>query len=74
MSVLISIEWMVFQVHDLSRVFTGAVFDSLVDIFEVTRNIEKYDPAETLYRVGKHVSAITLIGFLKGPDTNADFR
>lgn len=53
------------EYHDLSRVFTGAVYDILVAIFEVTRDLEAEDPAETLFNVARHVCAVTLVGFVK---------
>lgn len=62
------------EVHDLSRVFTSAVYDILVDMYEITRNIEKYNPAETLYRVGKHLCGVYITAFLKAPRSDGRFR
>ncbi len=62
------------EIHDLSRVFTGAFFDILVEMFEQEVNLNKYDPAETLFRVGKYMSALVLMAFLNGPKRDAKFR
>ena len=59
------------EYHDLSRVFTGAVYDILVDFFEVTRDLEAEDPAETLFNVARHLCAVTLVGFVKGPKSSS---
>ena len=61
------------QVHDISRVFTGAVYDLLADIFEDYHKPDQYDQAETLFRVGKHVTALVLLSIFQGPDHNATF-
>ncbi len=62
------------QVHALSQVFTGAVYDILADIFEDYHKPEQYDQAETLFRVGKHLTSLIMLSFLRGPDRNATFR
>ena len=49
--------------HDLSRVFTGAIYDALVEIFEKDLNWARYDPAYTLYLTGKHMCEIVAAGF-----------
>ena len=49
------------EVHAISQVFTGAVYDILADIFEDYRKLDEYDPAETLFRIGKHVTALVII-------------
>ncbi len=61
------------EVHDLSRVFTGAIYDIITDVYELTRDLEKYDPAESLYRVGKHFIAVIVLAFLRAPEYNAEF-
>ena len=62
------------QVHALSQVFTGAVYDILADIFEDYHKPEQYDQAETLFRVGKHMTSLVILALLQGPDRNATFR
>ncbi|OMH39404.1 hypothetical protein [Motiliproteus sp. MSK22-1] len=62
------------QVHDISRVFTGAVYDILADIFEDYHKPALYDQAETLLRVGKHMTSLVILALLNGPDRNATYR
>jgi hypothetical protein len=62
------------EVHDISKVFTGAVYDILADIFEDYHKPDKYDQAETLFRTGKHMTSLVLLSLLKGPEKNATYR
>jgi hypothetical protein len=62
------------QVHDISRVFTGAVYDILADIFEDYHKPDQYDQAETLFRVGKHMTALIILSLFNGPDENATYK
>ena len=61
------------QVHELSSVFTGAVYDILADIFDEYKKPESYDLSETLFRVGKHVTALVILALVKGPEKNATY-
>ncbi len=61
-------------VHDISKVFTGAVYDILSDIFDDYQKPDKYDQAETLFRVGKHMTALIIQSILKGPKKNATYQ
>lgn len=62
------------QVHAISQVFTGAVYDILADIFEDYHKPEQYDQAETLFRVGKHMTSLVILSLLQGPERNATFK
>lgn len=62
------------QVHDISKVFTGAIYDILADIFEAYMKLDEYDPAETLFRVGKYMTNLVLISILKSPNMNATYE
>jgi len=62
------------EVHDISQIFTGAVYDILADIFSDHLDLEKFDPAETLFRVGQHMTAVVILGLLKGPAANATYK
>ena len=62
------------QVHEISQVFTGAVYDILADIFEVYQKPDEYDQAETLFRVGKHMTALVILALLQGPEKNATYQ
>jgi len=60
-------------IYDLSKVFTGAIYDIIVKFFEQHLDIENYDPAETLFRVGQKVLSFLIAGLLNGPEQNATF-
>ena len=62
------------KVHAISQVFTGAVYDILSDMFDCYKDYEKHDPAETLFRIGKHMTSLVLLSLLAGPKHNATFR
>lgn len=61
------------QVHSLSQVFTGAVYDIMADMFNDYVKFELYDPAETLFKLGKHLTSLIIIALYQGPDHNATF-
>ncbi len=60
--------------HELSQVFTGAVYDILVDIFEDYHKPDLYDPAETLFRIGKHMTDLIILSIVHGPTNDATFK
>ena len=62
------------QVHELSQVFTGAVYDILADIFDDYKKLDEYDPAETLFRIGKHMTSLVVYSLLDGPKVNATYQ
>jgi hypothetical protein len=53
------------ECHILSNVFTGAIYDAMVTIFSRTRNPDLFHPSETLFRVGKQMSAFLLDALFK---------
>ena len=61
------------QVHEISQVFTGAIYDIIADLFQDRLAYEKYDPAETLFRVGKHMTSLVVCSIVSGPEKNATF-
>lgn len=61
------------EVHDLSQVFTGGVYDVLADAFELERDIAREDEAATLLRVGQTVFSLVLRAILAAPAANATF-
>ncbi|MEN8157819.1 MAG: hypothetical protein ABFS10_12785 [Bacteroidota bacterium] len=61
------------QVHDISRVFTGAIYDILADFFEKYQDPTLFDQAESLFRVGKYLNSLLLVSILQGPDANATY-
>lgn len=62
------------DIHELSQVFTGAVYDVLVETFENEKDFDRFDPAETLFRAARHVLDLVISAFLAGPAQNAQFR
>jgi len=61
------------QVHELSLVFTGAIYDILVELYNNHYNDRLYDPAETLYRVGKHFRPMLMYAITQCPDKDVTF-
>ncbi|MFB2772750.1 hypothetical protein ACE1AT_26280 [Pelatocladus sp. BLCC-F211] len=61
------------EVHDLSQVFTGGVFDILADLFTSRRDPRVRDSAEVLYQTGKYMAGLVLRAIIQAPNTNATF-
>lgn len=61
------------EVHDLSQVFTGGIYDVLADAFELERDLSRETEAQTLMRVGKTVFSLVLEAMLAAPSSNATF-
>jgi len=61
------------EVHAISQVFTGAVYDILADMFADHLGVEEYDPAETLFRVGQHMASLVVAALVTGPSANATY-
>ena len=62
------------EVHELSKVFTGAIYDVLVRIFTATLHLAEYPPAETLYRAGRHLFSVFVLSVIEAPYKNATFE
>ena len=62
------------DIYDLSRVFTGAIYDVIVRIFENQSNLYEYEPAETLHNAGTVVCNTFIQAFIDAPDSKATFR
>jgi hypothetical protein len=62
------------EVHEISQVLTGAVYDIMADIFDNYKNFKCHDPAETLYKAGKHMISLLLVSILQLPDKNATYK
>lgn len=62
------------QVHSISRVFTGGVYDVLADAFTASRDPRNRDDAEVLHEVGRKVARLTLQAIQASPGTNATFK
>lgn len=61
------------EVHDLSQVFTGGIYDILADLFVFERNFITTDPAATLYQVAQYLCGLVLRAIAAAPAANATF-
>lgn len=61
------------EVHELSKVFTGGVYDVLADIFAFERKPAVEDEAYTLYQVGRYVCGLVFRALAASPDSNASY-
>jgi hypothetical protein len=61
------------EVHDISRVFTGAIYDILADFFELYQDPGLFDQAESLFRIGKYLTSLVIASIWQGPDANATY-
>jgi hypothetical protein len=61
------------EVHAISQVFTGAIYDIMADIFAFERQTARRDDAATLYRVGQYMLSLVLRGYIAAPARAATF-
>ena len=61
------------EVHAISQVFTGAVYDVLADIFAFERKAAVKDDAVTLYEVGRYLCGLVLRAIIASPGSGATF-
>jgi hypothetical protein len=61
------------EVHAISNVFTGAIYDILADLFLYRRNPAKQDDAARLYDVGQELFSLVFRAFLAAPDFAATY-
>jgi len=61
------------EVHAISQVMTGAVYDILADIFAFERNVAKRDDAALLAEVGGYLAGLVLRALIAAPNTNATY-
>jgi len=61
------------EVHDISRVFTGAIYDILADFFDKYQDPGLYDQSESLFKVGKYLTSLVIASIWQGPDANATY-
>lgn len=60
------------EVHDLSQVFTGALYDILADIFQFERSTAS-DYAATLYSAAEYLRGLLVRSIKASPASNATF-
>ncbi|MFC0251124.1 hypothetical protein [Massilia consociata] len=61
------------QVHAISQVFTGAVYDILADMFAHERNPALDDDAAVLHRVAAYLRGLLLRALIAAPDRAATY-
>ncbi|WP_227496565.1 gluzincin family metallopeptidase [Massilia litorea] len=61
------------QVHAISQVFTGAVYDILADLFALERNPAFEDDAAVLHRVAAWLRGLVLRALVAAPDIAATY-
>jgi len=61
------------QVHAISQVFTGAVYDVLADLFAHERDPGREDCAAVLHRVANYLSGVLLRALIAAPDSAATY-
>ena len=61
------------EVHAISQVFTGAIYDILADMFSFERQPAVEDDAVVLLRVGEYLRGLVLRALLAAPDSRATF-
>jgi len=61
------------EVHALSQVFTGAIYDILADIFAHERKPALKDDAAVLYEVGQYMAGLVVRAIIASPPVGATF-
>ena len=61
------------RLHPMSTVFSGALYDILVELFERIRDPETASPAEYLSMVGKHMMDLLFAAFVSAPEEDVTF-
>jgi hypothetical protein len=61
------------EVHAISQVFTGAIYDILADIFLFERKTYLKDDAETLFEVAQYVCSLVIRAYLAAPAVGATY-
>ena len=61
------------EVHAISQVFTGAIYDILADMFAFERNPSVLDDAATLHSVGDYLRSLVLRSLIGAPEQAATF-
>jgi hypothetical protein len=61
------------EVHAISQVFTGAIYDILADIFSFERKPLLQDDATVLHKAGQYLMSLVLRAIIAAPGTGATF-
>ncbi len=61
------------EVHAISQVFTGAIYDILADLFKLERRTAIKDDAFTLFEVSRYLLSLLIRAIIAAPASNASF-
>ena len=61
------------EVHAISQVFTGGIYDAFADIFAFEQRPHLKDDAAVLYEVGQYLIGLLLRAIIASPATNAKY-
>jgi hypothetical protein len=61
------------EVHAISQVFTGGIYDVLADIFQFERNSSKKDDAQVLHECAQYLFGLVLRSLMAAPNTGATY-
>ena len=61
------------EVHAISQVFTGGMFDVLADLFALERNPDTKDDAAVLHDVAGYLASVLIRGLRAAPNTGATY-
>ena len=61
------------EVHAISQVFTGAIYDILADLFAFERQSARRDDAATLYQVSQYLLSLVLRALIAAPAVGATY-
>ncbi len=61
------------EVHAISQVFTGGIYDVLADIFSFEKNSAVRDDAKVLYECGQYLYGLLLRAIIAAPATGATY-
>jgi hypothetical protein len=61
------------EVHAISQVFTGGIYDVLADIFTFERNIARKDDAQTLHECAQYLLGLLLRAIVAAPNNAATY-
>jgi hypothetical protein len=61
------------EVHAISQVFTGGIYDVLADIFVLERDSAKRDDASVLYSTGRYMASLVIRAIIAAPAIQATY-
>jgi len=61
------------EVHTISQVFTGGIYDVLADMFAFERDTVLRDDAQVLYETGQYLLSVVIRAFISAPAQGATY-